>query len=309
MATKCIKRKPLKKSKKKALKKNKRNSGTRKSTILNKRRKGLGARIIPWIKRFGSYLALIVFIAWVCSWIWFSGSLSNAAAWVQNRTITQSAALGFTVKNILLEGRINSNPKAIRSALGVKKGDVLFGFNPNAAQAKIIKMPWIRSVHIERRLPDTVYIKLEERLPVALISKNDTISILDDLGEVIPDKNLTPFKALIIVHGKDASTNAPEFIKTLSGAPLLFNATQQATWVGQRRWDINLKNGTTIHLPDNDIGLALTRLSDAHESDDLLGRPLKSIDLREPKRIVIRPILGEKFERDAPSDIKKAPAI
>ena len=43
-----------------------------------------------------------------------------------------------------------------------------------------------------------------------------------------------------------------------------------------------------MKLPEDDVALALRRLSKAQEDDNLLDKELISIDLRDPMRMIIR---------------------
>jgi cell division protein FtsQ len=261
--------------------------GTRRSA-LNRRRKGLLAVILPWARRFGFVLGALALLLWGGAWFFLSDADERASAWGREKTLAVTADLGFTVKEVLIEGRTYSDPETIKALVNVRKGDPLFAFNPAEAKALIEKISWIRSAHVERRLPGTIYIRVQERKPLALWQKDGKLRLLDGQGEVIVSGGMERFKSLIIVIGDDAPQNAPALLSDLAAEPLLYERTKAAQRVSERRWDLTLEGDVRIKLPEEDQGLAMRRLALAQEEEQLLDKDVTSVDLREADRMIIR---------------------
>lgn len=261
--------------------------GTRRSTV-NRRRKGKLAFILPWLKRFGAALVVLVALGWLGSWFFLSDADTRTSDWIEGKVLTVTADMGFAVNDILVEGRVNSDIEVLKALINVKKGDPLFAFNPTEAKELVERVAWVEHAHVERRFPDTIYIELHERQPLALWQKNKKLSLLDQNGEVITTQGLSKFKDLIIVIGKDAPEKAPALFGDLRAEDVLYERTKSVSWVGNRRWDMKLKSGITVKLPEEDVCFALRRLASAQEEDGLLDRDLSAIDLRESGRIVVR---------------------
>lgn len=225
-----------------------------------------------------------------------SGASARFGDWTENKILAITADAGFQVKNILVEGRHYTDADAIRAIVNVNKDDPLFLFKPAPAQEMIEKLSWVETAQVERRLPDTVYIGLEERVPLALWQRNKRLSLIDSQGVVLTDQNLNRFKDFIIVVGDDVSDKAPSFIRLLQAEPELFRRVESAKLISSRRWDIKLKNGVTVKLPEEDLPLALTRLSAMHAEEKLLDKDIKVIDVREPTRITVRTKPGAALE-------------
>ena len=51
---------------------------------------------------------------------------------------------------------------------------------------------------------------------------------------------------MLILSGLDANLNVKSFFNILAIDEILSNEVYSATWVGRRRWDICLVNGTLI---------------------------------------------------------------
>lgn len=261
--------------------------GTRRNTI-NRRRKGVLSVLLPWARRFGVLLAVAVFGVWLGAWLWMTGNAEKAGAYSNTALNELTRSLGFQVVSIMVEGRVYADAESVKKCIEIKPGDPLFAFDPDETRKKIESIDWIKSAHVERRLPDTVYIKLEEHRPLALWQKNKTLRLLNEEGDVIETKRLGRFKELMIVIGEDAPAHTPELIANLQAETELAEHVTSARRVDGRRWDIATKEGVTVKLPETDMGLALRRLADAQKADRILQKDITAIDLREPDRIVIR---------------------
>ena len=267
--------------------------GTRKSALTNKRRKGILSVVVPWMRRFGAGLAVVIFTIWLGAWIVMSGSLDAAKNWADRKIVLAGASAGFIVEDILVEGRQNASADIILAIINMQKGDPILGFDPQGAKEQLERISWVRSAHVERRLPDTIYIRLQERTPIALYNDDGKVRLLDDEGKTIVSGDMERFAGLITMAGKGAPESFPDLARVLAGQPELLSRIQKAYRISDRRWDLELKNGISVKLPKDDVGLALARLADAQESDGLLEREITALDLRENDRISVRVKSGE----------------
>lgn len=259
--------------------------GTRKKTI---RKKNRDTVFKARLKRYGLRAAVLVFALWVGTWLYLSDSFTKAGHWTKQQMIVASAEAGFSVENILVEGRAYTDLEVLKAIINVQKGDPLFAFNPGEAQALVERISWVRAAHVERRLPDTIYIGLEERKPLALYQSNKKLTLIDEQGAQITTDRIKRFKDLVIVMGEGAPEEAPTLLSNLVAEPVLFEKARNAKWIDQRRWDLTLEPDIEVKLPEDDLGLALRRLATAQAEDGLLDKDITSIDLRERDRIVVR---------------------
>lgn len=199
-----------------------------------------------------------------------------------------SARAGFFVDNILVEGRVNSDADVLRAILGLERGDPILAFDPAEAKDMIERVSWVREAHIERRLPRTIYIGIVERKPMALWQHKGKIRVVDAEGVTLTDALRGTFHDLPLIVGDDAPHYAPALLAVLGAETAVRDRMEAATWVGERRWDLKLKNGVIVKLPENDMGLALRRLAVAQEEDGLMDRAIESIDLRDSGRITVK---------------------
>ena len=263
---------------------------TRKTTSrqINKRRKGTLAVIMPWLKRFGMICAMVIIGAWFISWIVLSGTASRIINWTENRSHMYLSEAGFTVENVLLEGRKYSDDALILSLLNTQKGDPLFAFDPSDAKKEIESLEWIKAAHIERRWPDTIYIHLTERQPLAFLQQGNALTLIDNDGLPIQTKGLKRFESLIVVSGENAGENAYELLQTIQKYPDVFQRLEEARWISERRWDIILTNSINVKLPETNIAEALETLKRVHGEERILDKNIAHIDLRDQARMIVR---------------------
>ncbi|MGQ0526491.1 MAG: cell division protein FtsQ/DivIB [Alphaproteobacteria bacterium] len=265
--------------------------GTRRSTIV-KRRQGKLAVIIPWLKRFGVGVGGALLIAWLGVWLWMSGFVNTAAVWSHEEILALSSRAGFRVENIMVENRIRTDAAALMAIINTEKGAPLFSFNPAAAKEQIEKINWVESAQVERRWPNTIYINLQEREPVALWQSHKKLHLIDKEGTVITSEAVESFPDLIIVMGENAPAHIEDLMNGLMADEALHERVASAKWIGDRRWDLNLHNKAVIRLPETEIKAALELLSGMQEKEHILDKDIVSIDLREPGRMSVEPASG-----------------
>ncbi len=244
------------------------------------------ARLNLWqgrILRAGIACVLIAGLFWL---VGVSGMPQRLAFGTAQKIYKITAAHGFAVRNVLVQGRVNADPDVLRGLLNVAPGDPILAFDPAAAKESLERISWIKSARVERRLPDTVYIRLTERHPLALWQNKGKVRLIDDEGVTLTDMNLQKFSTLPLVVGEDAPAHASDFLQLLAAEPSLTPQVEAASWVSDRRWDLTLKNGITVELPPVDAGLALHRLASADST--LLDKDISMIDLREDGRMTVR---------------------
>lgn len=227
---------------------------------------------------------------WAGAWLYLSGSAGRLQESAQQAFQQASAAHGFAVSDVLVEGRKNADPEVLLGLLGVERGDPIFSFDPDTAREKLEQVAWIESARVQRRLPGLVYVSITERQPFALWQHQGKLRLIDSKGTVITDvaKEMARFDSLPLIVGDGAPGQAGALFDLVNAEPLITERLAAAIYVGGRRWDLRLKNRAEVKLPEGDIALALRRLADAQERDGLLEKEVQAIDLREQGRIIVQ---------------------
>jgi len=75
----------------------------------------------------------------------------------------------FAIHRIELRGNRRASADALVRRSGLSVGHNLFTSDVDAAERGIAQEPWVKTVDVHRRLPDTVSIRVTERAPVVLV--------------------------------------------------------------------------------------------------------------------------------------------
>ena len=277
-------------------------SGTTQGAILRRRgRNGKTARLSRLFRRFGIVAGGIGLVSLLAAGAVFSGFTGRASDHAFGAFDRMAARAGFAVRNVMVEGRINADPALLLDLIGMRQGDPILAFDPAAVRQRLEHVPWIRRASVERRLPDTIYVLLEERRPLALWQNVGRLSLIDSDGVTLTGERLERFRDLMLVVGEGAPAHAASLFALLQGEPSIGRRVEAATFAGDRRWDLKLDNGVIVRLPERDAGLALTRLAAAQAKARLLDRGYVAIDLRDGDRIVVeaRPGAAQDYTADA----------
>lgn len=236
---------------------------------------------------------------------WFNRAGHSTAAldWADQTTDRIAAGFGLSVREILVQGRNESDRAAVLTAIGSRRGEPMLAFDPKDAKDRLEALPWVRKATVERRLPDTIFVRLDERQPLALWQKDGRFALVDHDGDIIQRTGLERFRQLPLIIGDGAPDHAPTLLATLASEPDLQGRVTAMTRVGNRRWTLTFDNGVELHLPEQDIGRAWAKFAATERSQGLLNRDIAAVDLRLPDRLVVR--LSPDAERPKPESPRK----
>ncbi|SLN37342.1 cell division protein FtsQ/DivIB [Oceanibacterium hippocampi] len=195
---------------------------------------------------------------------------------------------GLVLRDVTVEGRRRTDADDILRAVGVARGDPIFDIDPYEIRQRIERLGWVRSASVERRLPDSVHIRLEERRPFARWQHEGQTVLISRDGSVIVKSDPAEFRFLPRVVGGGAEAVAAKLFDQLAEKPELFARVRNAIRVRDRRWDLQLDNGIIVKLPEDGMKEAWLRLALLEADDAILARDLLAIDLRVPGRVFVR---------------------
>ncbi|MHA1108033.1 MAG: cell division protein FtsQ/DivIB [Alphaproteobacteria bacterium] len=243
-----------------------------------------------WLRpacRITAIAGAIAFIIGGPAWLWHSGWITTAMVDGYRTVIAWSSDAGLTVQNVTLEGRVYTSRRRIMAAVGLKRGDPLYGFDPGDIHTRLTALSWVRQATVERRMPDTVHIRIVERRPLALWQRKGKLSLVDHRGKIITRYKLRRFRNLLIIVGDDAPQHAVRLIAMLGNEPKLALRVNAAVRIGKRRWNLELKGGIKVRLPEADAEKAWRKLARLERRHRLLDREVTSVDMRQPDRLIV----------------------
>ncbi len=227
-------------------------------------------------------------------WLYASGAGARLVGDTRDALLSASAGMGLHIENVLVTGRNRVHRADVAAALRAERGMAIFAFDPYAAKRRLEALPWVRAATVERRLPDTIYLRLVEREPFALWQKSGTLALIDRDGVVITQDHLGRYGRLPMVVGEDAAAHAEAIVGIVRGRPVVNEVTSAIVRISDRRWNLELKNGVIAELPEDGAARAVAQLADLIAREHILERAIVAIDLRVPDRLVVRMAPGAK---------------
>ena len=218
-----------------------------------------------------------------------SATPGGMLATLRERLGGATALAGLRVTDVVIEGRANTPEPLLRAALGVSKGDPILGFSVETARQRLATLSWVEHATVERRLPGTVVVYLQERRPFAIWQNQGRFVVIDRNGQQVANQNVAEFHELPLVVGPGAPAAAAPLIDALADRPELRKRVVAGVRIGERRWNLHLDNGTDVLLPEGHEVAALDRLMKLQQEHALFDRPLAAIDMRLADRLVLRP--------------------
>ena len=235
----------------------------------------------PW-KNFRRFLA-ILFLCAVGAGLWVAKTPIMAAA-----EDIMAQALDARVKRILVEGALYTDPNDLKQAIQLKDGDPLMGFAAPAARERLEALPWIKTAAVNRRLPSTIQVDIFEHIPLARVQTPDGIFVTNKEGTLIAPTD-ERFTALPLLKGEGAPIAAAKLFAQLIQHPNLLSHLHTAEHIGKRRWNLLLKGGVLIKLPEgeNETIHSLTLLQQLDAQRHIFSLTKGMVDLRLTDRIVL----------------------
>lgn len=199
------------------------------------------------------------------------------------------------ITSIHITGSQITDEKTIYRLLGTHVGDPLLSFNIQRASEQLNSLPFVKHVTIIRRLSGEIVVQIVERSPYAVWQHQGQFTLIDKDGQPVQDQNVNSKEGAILlklplVVGNGANTAAAALFDLLAQEPDVRSHVAAAVRINDRRWNLTLKNGTIVLLPEapEEETAAIHYLAQLETTMNLLDRPVFSIDMRLPDRLTIK---------------------
>lgn len=220
-----------------------------------------------------------------CAALWSFDVFGKITRFTQSMLSSLSGRAGLRLESIVVEGRSRASNMEIAQALGVEKGVSIFDLDPHSLREKLEALAWVRSAIVERRLPNTLYVRLMERVPVALWQDEQGRTFLvDERGITIKEAPHGQQHSFLVVTGKGAAVSAPELVKHLAKYPLVNTHVTGASFISMRQWELVIDGRLRVKLPQDNLDSALARVQEFAKTGYFEKQEILSIDVRLPDR-------------------------
>lgn len=220
--------------------------------------------------------------------LWWAEYPQRFGGFISHSVILATGKMGFSLTEVLVEGRHHAPAEKIMRVIGAQRGQPLLAYDPYMIKKQLEEISWIRQATVKRQLPGVIFIQLTERQPVALWQHHQRHYLVDEQGVIISGDNLQAFAKLPIIVGSDAPVHAPHILKMLEKFPDIYKRMTALVRVGGRRWDLHLDKTLQVKLPETKMEDALARLALLIQQKKVNSSEVYAIDLRIPNQMVMQ---------------------
>jgi cell division protein FtsQ len=209
-------------------------------------------------------------------------------AWLTDTRDALANAAGFGITGVAIAGRKQMSEADVLAAAGITNRTSLLFLDVAQAKSALEATPRIAHASVRKLYPGDLHIKVEEREAFALWQSGGKISVIAADGTVLAPFSEQWGTQLPLVVGPGAAPKAKDILTAIDKFPALREQMRAAVLVADRRWNLKLKNGLDIRLPEDAIEGALERLATLDAEKKLLSRDISAVDLRLPDRVTVR---------------------
>lgn len=243
-------------------------------------------RYVP--RRVGIAATVLMLLGSVALGVVNGGHVEELTEFLSDTRNAAANAAGFRIASVTLNGRKQLTQDEILAIGGVNGRSSLLFLDAATVRDRLKANPWIADANVLKLYPDRLQIDVTERTAFALWQQDGRLAVVADDGAVLENYVSKRFVTLPLVVGKGADTRAKDFLALLDRYPQVRAVTRAAILVGERRWNLRLKDGLDVRLPENDVGNALAMLSQLDKEDHLFSKDIVAIDMRLSDRLTIR---------------------
>ena len=199
-----------------------------------------------------------------------------------------------TIHNIsITTDNASDDLTAIQTVASAGLGAKTNSLNLDSLNRRISEVPTVQH-SATRRLPNGT-LRIRVKLYHAVAQWTDGVAFypLSSDGTIVQTPSETRDPTAIVFRGK-----LPDDIsKITTAAHPLADKISYLEWIENRRWNIVTKDGITIMLPEEDTGqnagvkdpvASIRQLISLNEKQNILGKDINTIDMRDTARILVK---------------------
>ena len=194
----------------------------------------------------------------------------------------------FVVVEASVEGAGPDLAPLVRGALPALPSSSL-RLDLEAIRAELATMAPVARAEVRVAPGGVLAVRIEERAPAVVWRGPEGLRALDAEGRALRAlASRSAHADLPLIAGEGAEAAVPEALALHAAAGPLGPHLRGLVRVGARRWDAVLDEGPRVMLPERGAVAALERAAALDAAQDLVGRDVTHLDLRDPARPVLR---------------------
>ena len=195
--------------------------------------------------------------------------------------------LGFTIKNINIDGTKNLSHTEVLNIFADHKGINIFNVDLNKIHTEISKNNWVKNVYLKRVMPNKIKVSIIENKPIGIWQNTLGNNILTKEGVLISNYKTDVLEmGLPIIKSEKINQNIFEILKILKTNKQMADDIWSLSYINMRRLDLHFKQGLTVRMPSENFTKAWHLVTKLNQKYNILNLGLTEIDLRNSKQIL-----------------------
>ena len=195
----------------------------------------------------------------------------------------------FMLSALSIQGSSDSLNAEIREILGLNFPISSFDLDLADLRNRVLSLPPVETAEVRLEGGSILHVKVKEKVPALLLKDDTGIHVLNKNGDYIRPLLSTEYgPKLPVITGEGAQKAAAEAFILFSALHDKLDEVRGLVLVGGRRWNIVLKSGQVIMLPEKKPEQAVQKILILDKADKILSRDIAVFDFRLPYRITLR---------------------
>tara|TARA_Y200000002_G_scaffold379752_1_gene389724 strand:- start:711 stop:1586 length:876 start_codon:yes stop_codon:yes gene_type:complete len=203
----------------------------------------------------------------------------------------------FMLDALSIEGASDSLNAEIREVLGLHFPISSFDLDLAELHKRVLSLPPVKIAEAHIKRGGILHIKVDEKTPSLLMKKENGFTVLSEHGDYIRSLHSREnFSDLPVITGEGAENAAAQATAIFKAIYGNLDQVRGLVFVGQRRWNIVMKSGQVVMLPENDALQAIQKIIILDKTEQILSRQIAVFDFRLPSRITLR-VPSDKYDQ------------
>ena len=199
----------------------------------------------------------------------------------------------FAVKTIEIAGTTHTPRAAIDAITRQYIGVNLFRIDIARLQTDLRRLGWVKRIEAEKKLPDTLRIRIVERTPVALVATGGRMTYVDENG--VPFADLDPsigdgdLPLIASASGPELERSVALLTDLRTRDPQLYSRISEVRPVAPASFALfDRQLGAIVYSDEGDLSARWRDLYAVVSAEHLAARDIEYADLRFAGRIIVK---------------------
>lgn len=196
----------------------------------------------------------------------------------------------ISINKLEIEGTNPYIKDYLNKRLSFLLGEKIFDLDLNLLNKYLSSLSWIDKVSIYRNLNGLIKITIIEKNPYFLWRDDRGFyRVVDSAGDIVKVKlGFETNKLIFIEGGSEALYNSSLIRFIIYQDYTILHMIKKISFNGYR-WNIVLKNGIVLKMPENDIQIAYKKIINANKKYNMLNKNVIYVDATTVNKLYIKP--------------------